>query len=87
MIDPYIALLAGFGAVLFWLLNDGGGAPAPLEHLELTEHLTEFVVIVALMGAGLKLDRPLAWALMRALDRQRRRAAAHGKTVMPAEER
>jgi hypothetical protein len=39
------------------------------------------------MGAGLKLDRPLAWALMRALDRQRRRAAAHGKTVMPAEER
>jgi NhaP-type Na+/H+ or K+/H+ antiporter len=88
--DPYIAMLAGFGTVvlatawlpmllrnlplslpivcvafgaaLFWLLKDGGDAPSPLEHLELTERLTEFVVIVALMGAGLKLDRPLAWA-------------------------
>jgi NhaP-type Na+/H+ or K+/H+ antiporter len=28
----------------------------------LTERLTEFVVIIALMGAGLKLDRPLAFA-------------------------
>ncbi|MBA4785331.1 MAG: sodium:proton antiporter [Rhizobiales bacterium] len=30
----------------------------PLENRYLTEHLTEFVVIVSLMGAGLKLDRP-----------------------------
>ncbi len=33
----------------------------PLENRYLTERLTEFVVIVALMGAGLKLDRPLSW--------------------------
>lgn len=33
----------------------------PLESLSLTEYLTEFVVIIALMGAGLKLDRPLGW--------------------------
>lgn len=26
-----------------------------------TEHLTEMVVIISLMGAGLKLDRPLGW--------------------------
>ena len=39
-----------------------GDAPAPQAHLALTERLTEFVVIVALMGAGVKLDRPLAWA-------------------------
>ena len=32
----------------------------PLAHPELTEHLTEVCVIVALMGAGLKIDRPLA---------------------------
>ena len=32
----------------------------PLENRYLTEHLTEFVVIVSLMGAGLKLDRPSA---------------------------
>jgi NhaP-type Na+/H+ or K+/H+ antiporter len=33
----------------------------PLENRYLTEHLTEFVVIVSLMGAGLKLDRPFGW--------------------------
>ncbi|QND46059.1 sodium:proton antiporter (plasmid) [Rhizobium lusitanum] len=33
----------------------------PLDSRELTEHLTEFVVIVSLMGAGLKIDRPLGW--------------------------
>jgi NhaP-type Na+/H+ or K+/H+ antiporter len=34
----------------------------PLESRALAEHLSEFVVIVALMGAGLKIDRPLGWA-------------------------
>ncbi|WFU12427.1 cation:proton antiporter (plasmid) [Rhizobium sp. CB3090] len=34
----------------------------PLENRELAEHLSEIVVIVALMGAGLKIDRPLGWA-------------------------
>jgi len=37
----------------------------PLKHPKLTEHLTEIGVIVALMGAGLKIDRPLTrrgWA-------------------------
>ncbi|NLR97031.1 sodium:proton antiporter [Rhizobium sp. P38BS-XIX] len=33
----------------------------PLENTRWAEHLTEFVVIVALMGAGLKIDRPLGW--------------------------
>ena len=33
----------------------------PLENLYLTQRLTEFVLVVALMGAGLKLDRPLTW--------------------------
>jgi NhaP-type Na+/H+ or K+/H+ antiporter len=32
----------------------------PLENRYLTQRLTEFVVIVALMGAGLKLDRPVS---------------------------
>jgi NhaP-type Na+/H+ or K+/H+ antiporter len=37
----------------------------PLQHRELVEHLTEITVIVALMGAGLSLDRPVGlrrWA-------------------------
>lgn len=33
----------------------------PLEDAKVAEHLSEFVVIVALMGAGLKIDRPLGW--------------------------
>ncbi|XVV10106.1 cation:proton antiporter [Actinoplanes sp. CA-131856] len=32
----------------------------PLAHPKVTEHLTEVGVIVALMGAGLKIDRPLS---------------------------
>ena len=34
-------------------------APLPLEHPEITERFAEFVVIIALMGAGLKIDRVL----------------------------
>jgi NhaP-type Na+/H+ or K+/H+ antiporter len=33
----------------------------PLENRLITERVTEFVVIVSLMGAGLKLDRPIGW--------------------------
>ncbi len=51
----------GFGAVLFAVLDVGGEPPSPQDHLKLTERLTEFVVVVALTGAGLKLDRPLNW--------------------------
>lgn len=32
-------------------------APLPLDYPEITERFTEFVVIIALMGAGLKIDR------------------------------
>ncbi|WP_457089727.1 cation:proton antiporter [Microvirga sp. P5_D2] len=52
----------GLGALIFSLPQVPGIAPHPQEYLALTEHLTEFIVIIALMGAGLKLDRPLAWA-------------------------
>jgi NhaP-type Na+/H+ or K+/H+ antiporter len=88
-VDPYVLLLAVFGAVVLltaWLplvLKElplslpmvciGIGALVvlspfspnvgvnPLENRYLTERLTEFVVIVSLMGAGLKLDRPVSW--------------------------
>ncbi|MDQ3101153.1 MAG: cation:proton antiporter, partial [Bacteroidota bacterium] len=33
----------------------------PRVHGELTERLTELTVIVSLMGAGLKIDRPIGW--------------------------
>jgi NhaP-type Na+/H+ or K+/H+ antiporter len=91
--DPYIVVLAGFGAVvlltawlpmvlkelplslpilcvalgaaLFAIPAVPGVAPHPGEHLALTERLTEAVVIIALMGAGLKIDRPLTWSTWR----------------------
>ena len=38
----------------------------PQEQLPFVEHMTELVVIISLMGAGLKLDRPCPWASWRA---------------------
>jgi NhaP-type Na+/H+ or K+/H+ antiporter len=50
----------GLGMVVFSLPIDLPSAD-PLEHGTWVEHLTELVVIVSLMGAGLKLDRPPSW--------------------------
>lgn len=36
-------------------------APLPLLYPEITERFTEFVMIIALMGAGLKIDRAFRW--------------------------
>ncbi len=44
------------GAVLF-ALPQVGFDPLPQTYPDITERLTEFVVIIALMGAGLKIDR------------------------------
>jgi sodium/hydrogen antiporter len=53
-----IVLLA-LGGVVFLL--PGLDAPEPQDQVQLTERLTELGVIVSLLGAGLKLDRPLGW--------------------------
>jgi NhaP-type Na+/H+ or K+/H+ antiporter len=58
-LSPPMVLL-GLGFVAF-ALPLGLEAPDPLEHGMLTERLTELAVIIALMGAGLKLDRPPGW--------------------------
>ena len=56
---PMAFLLFGFAAFALPL----GLTPVdPIEHAAATEYLTEVGVIVALMGAGLKLDRPLGWS-------------------------
>jgi len=55
---PLIYVLAG--AAIF-SLPLGVPTPDPVESPALAEHLTELVVIIALMGAGLKLDRPFDW--------------------------
>ncbi len=50
----------GLGMAVF-ALPTGLPDPDPLKYPEVAEHLTEVGVIVALMGAGLKLDRPVGW--------------------------
>lgn len=55
---PMLFLVLGWAV---FSLPLGLGVVDPLEHGEATEYLTEIGVIVALMGAGLKLDRPLGW--------------------------
>lgn len=57
--SPPMAFLA-LGLLVF-SLPLGLGTIDPLARGEATEYLTEIGVIVALMGAGLKLDRPLGW--------------------------
>ena len=53
-------VLVAVGAA-FFLLPVGLHGPDPTEHLDVIEHASELVVIVALMGAGLKIDRPFSW--------------------------
>lgn len=53
-------VLVALGVAVF-ALPLGFAAPRPWEHIEVTERLTELGVIVALMGAGLKIDRPFGW--------------------------
>lgn len=48
------------GAALF-LAPQVSDQPLPFTYPEFTERFTEFVVIIALMGAGLKLDRVFSW--------------------------
>jgi sodium/hydrogen antiporter len=50
----------GLGMLVF-LLPTGMPRPDPIAYPAITTHLTEIGVIVALMGAGLKIDRPLGW--------------------------
>ena len=89
MLDPYIVVLAGFGALvlltawlpmvlseaplslpivcigigaLLWFMPGlAGESPHPKDYAPIAERLTELVVIISLMGAGLKIDRPFGW--------------------------
>ena len=50
----------GIGAGLF-LLPQVTLRPLPMRYPDVTERFAEFVVIIALMGAGLKIDRVFGW--------------------------
>jgi NhaP-type Na+/H+ or K+/H+ antiporter len=54
-------ICVGLGALVFATTDILGDAPQPQRYVKAVERLTEIVVIVSLMGAGLKLDRTLDW--------------------------
>ena len=56
---PMVLLLVGALIGLLPMFDDVGFSP--IEHRAFTEHLTEFTLLIALMGVGLALDRPLHW--------------------------
>jgi NhaP-type Na+/H+ or K+/H+ antiporter len=49
------------GMLIGLLPVPGGWTVTPIGHEEITEHLSELCVIIALMGVGLAIDRPLHW--------------------------
>lgn len=55
---PMFCVAIGFAAFSL----SSGDTPNPLLYPEVAERLTELVIIVALTGAGLKLDRPFGWS-------------------------
>jgi len=56
---PIVLLLVGFAVGLLPWADEV--VVTPMRHRAFLEHLTELTVVVALMGVGLALDRPLEW--------------------------
>ena len=56
---PLVLVLVGALIGLLPLPHDF--SPSPVDNRAFVEHLTEFTILVALMGVGLALDRPLVW--------------------------
>jgi sodium/hydrogen antiporter len=54
-------ICVAIGVCIFALPGMNGMIKNSNEHLLIVERLTEFCIIISLMGAGLKLDRPVGW--------------------------
>lgn len=57
----YSIIYVLFGMLLYIFLGNLLPLPDPISNNNLTLRLTELVVIVSLMGTGLKIDRPFNW--------------------------
>lgn len=53
-------VVVGVGLVVGWFVPNELRA-APAFHESLAAHVTEIAVLIALMGVGLAIDRPLMW--------------------------
>ncbi|MFC6095748.1 cation:proton antiporter [Flavobacterium qiangtangense] len=56
--EPIIYIAIG---VLIFLLGNNYSSIAPLNNVKVIEQITEFVVIIALTNAGLKIKNPFSW--------------------------
>jgi NhaP-type Na+/H+ or K+/H+ antiporter len=54
-------IFVGMGMAIFAWTPVGQFSPHPVESPVLIEKASEFIVIISLMGAGLKIGRPLSW--------------------------
>lgn len=54
-------IFVGLGMAMFAFTPLGQFSPHPVESPVLIEKATEFIVIISLMGAGLKISRPFSW--------------------------
>ncbi|PXW75205.1 sodium/proton antiporter (CPA1 family) [Blastomonas natatoria] len=54
-------IFVGMGMAIFAYTPVGQFSPHPVESPVLIEKASEFIVIISLMGAGLKIGRPLSW--------------------------
>jgi len=61
----YAIIYMLLGVLLYLVLGDVLPSPMPQAHPKMTLHLSEMVVIISLMGTGIKIDRPFSlknWA-------------------------
>lgn len=56
---PIVCMAIGAGVIAMPGMQTG--VPHPRDHLAIVERFSEMVVIISLMGAGLKLDRRISW--------------------------
>ncbi len=68
-------VLIGVGALIGLLPMQGASPFDPSEHRAVIEHVAEVTVLIALMGVGLALDRPLSLRDRRAGDAGRARGS------------
>lgn len=57
----YSLIYVAVGAIVYLLLPDFLPSPVPDQNRKLTLHVTELIVIISLMGTGIKIDREFSW--------------------------
>lgn len=53
----YSVFYVFFGCIIYWIFPQYLPNPLPKDHLDITLHLSELIVIISLMGTGLKIDQ------------------------------